>query len=262
MAETPEVSARLVEIFSSVQGEGIHVGAPTLFVRFGGCDLRCRWCDSPQTWKASARCRIQAGTDSPDLVIPNPVRIEGILAALEALELPAHRFVSLTGGEPLLQAEAIAQLAAALRRRDCAVYLETHGLAPEALERVIGQIDFVSMDWKFPSEVSRAEGESRAAAESFGVLHERFLRIAQRAAGLQIKAVVSAATQEAELEELVATVERVDAQLPVVLQPVTPRGAGVQAAPSERLLAWMARYSARLPGLRLIPQTHPALGLR
>ena len=50
--------ANLVEIFSSFQGEGPHVGQSTLFVRFGGCDLRCPWCDSPHTWQPSARCRL------------------------------------------------------------------------------------------------------------------------------------------------------------------------------------------------------------
>jgi organic radical activating enzyme len=53
------VEANLVEIFSSFQGEGPHVGCSTLFVRFGACDLRCRWCDSPHTWKAGPRCRIE-----------------------------------------------------------------------------------------------------------------------------------------------------------------------------------------------------------
>ena len=46
----------LVEVFSSVQGEGTHVGETTLFVRFGECDLRCRWCDSPHTWQPARVC--------------------------------------------------------------------------------------------------------------------------------------------------------------------------------------------------------------
>ena len=49
----------LVEIFSSVQGEGVHVGASTLCIRFGECDLRCRWCDTPHTWKRARECRIE-----------------------------------------------------------------------------------------------------------------------------------------------------------------------------------------------------------
>ncbi|MGE4653124.1 MAG: 7-carboxy-7-deazaguanine synthase QueE, partial [Myxococcota bacterium] len=51
--------ANLVEVFSSIQGEGPHVGASTVFVRFGGCDLRCAWCDSPHTWLPSKRCRLE-----------------------------------------------------------------------------------------------------------------------------------------------------------------------------------------------------------
>ena len=52
-AEGAAATANLVEIFSSIQGEGPDLGAATLFVRFGGCDLRCRWCDSPHTWQPS-----------------------------------------------------------------------------------------------------------------------------------------------------------------------------------------------------------------
>ena len=55
----PEDGLYLVEIFSSVQGEGIHAGMSTLFIRFGECDLRCRWCDTPQSWKKTAECRIE-----------------------------------------------------------------------------------------------------------------------------------------------------------------------------------------------------------
>ena len=68
--------ANLFEIFSSVQGEGVHVGATTLFVRFGGCDLRCRWCDSPHTWEPASNCRIESGRGSGTFYTrPNPLAI-------------------------------------------------------------------------------------------------------------------------------------------------------------------------------------------
>jgi len=108
------VGANLVEIFSSFQGEGPHVGASTLFVRFGECDLRCRWCDSPHTWKPSARCRIEDPARG-EREIANPVPLAEVAAAAEALDLSHHRFVSLTGGEPLLQPEAVRAIAEALR---------------------------------------------------------------------------------------------------------------------------------------------------
>jgi len=96
--------ANLVEIFSSVQGEGTHVGATTLFIRFGGCDLRCRWCDSPNTWKPASECRVETGRGGGKFQRrPNPLSLASIVEAAEALDLAAHEFVSLTGGEPLLQ---------------------------------------------------------------------------------------------------------------------------------------------------------------
>ena len=45
-------SLRIAEIFYSVQGEGVLVGTPSMFVRISGCNLRCSWCDTPYTsWK-------------------------------------------------------------------------------------------------------------------------------------------------------------------------------------------------------------------
>ena len=150
-------TANLVEIFSSVQGEGPDVGAATLFVRFGGCDLRCRWCDSAHTWQLAAECRIETARGSGQWrTLPNPLPVEAIVAAAESLDARAHRFVSLTGGEPLLQPAAVQALARALGRLGPAIHLETHGLAGAALGVVVDSIDVVAMDWKLASDVRRA----------------------------------------------------------------------------------------------------------
>ena len=138
MAEDDRSEANLVEIFSSVQGEGPHVGETTLFVRFGECDLRCRWCDSPHTWQRAPQCRVETRRGTGAFrTLTNPVSIEQAVGAAAALEVGEHRFASLTGGEPLLQPAAVLALARALRRRGPRIYLETHGLATAALERVI-----------------------------------------------------------------------------------------------------------------------------
>jgi organic radical activating enzyme len=155
-----------VEIFSSVQGEGPHLGQSTLFVRFGECDLRCAWCDSPHTWQPAKECRIELRRGSGEQrVVPNPVGVADAIAACEALELSSHRFVSLTGGEPLLQPEAVSALARGLRGRGPRILLETHGAAAEALEQVVGEIDVVSMDWKLASDVRRASDPRGGRAE-------------------------------------------------------------------------------------------------
>jgi 7-carboxy-7-deazaguanine synthase len=187
--------ANLVEIFSSIQGEGTHVGAATLFVRFGGCDLRCRWCDSPHTWEPAPQCRIEVSRCSGEFETrANPVPVAEVIAAAESLDLAAHEFASLTGGEPLLQPEAAGEVARALRARGPRILLETHGLATDGLESVVADIDVVSMDWKLSSDVRRASDPRHGAVESFHTEHEKFVAIARRAPELVVKLVITPAS--------------------------------------------------------------------
>ena len=251
----------LVEIFSSVQGEGIHVGESTLFFRFGGCDLRCRWCDSPGTWRAAKQCRIEerrGGGGGRE--VPNPVPLAQALAAADALELSAHRWVSLTGGEPLLQPSGAEALARALRARGGRVYLETHGLASEALRGLVDAVDLVSMDWKLASDVRRAEDPTSGTPADFHDAHATFLRIAKAAPEVFVKVVLTPASRDDEIDRMAECIAAVDAATPVVLQPVTPFGAVREAPAAGRLLALVARLADRLCDVRLIPQTHKIYG--
>ena len=256
-------SASLVEIFTSAQGEGPEVGRTTVFVRFGGCDLRCRWCDSPGTWRATPRCRIEESAGAARFrEVANPLPPHEIADAIDALAPHASTWISLTGGEPLLQPEALEALVEELVTRRRRIYLETHGLHAEALARVVDRIDLVSMDWKLASDVRWAPGAAAAAAGGdFHDAHERFLRVALRARSVYVKVVLTPASRDEELDAMLDRIERVSPAVPLVLQPVTPRG-GVQAMPDPaQLLAWLARAEARLPDVRLIPQTHPIYGV-
>jgi organic radical activating enzyme len=254
-------SANLVEIFSSVQGEGIHVGARTLFVRFGECDLRCRWCDSPHTWRPARECRVETPRGSGRFrTLPNPVALDAALAECEALDLAGHAFVSLTGGEPLLQPEAVLALARRIRERGPRVHLETHGLAVAALEAVVDAIDVVAMDWKLASDVRRAADPPRGPAPDFHEEHARFLAVARRAPCVFVKLVVTPGSRDAEIDAAVAAIARVDPAVPLVIQPVTPHGAVRSAPRAERLLEWVARASETLADVRLVPQTHKLYG--
>jgi 7-carboxy-7-deazaguanine synthase len=250
----------LVEIFASAQGEGPYVGRSTVFVRFGECDLRCLWCDSPGTWKPAAECRVERSAGSGDFeTLANPVSVERALAAIDALRPSPASDVSLTGGEPLLQPDDVAALAGGIRERGMRVYLETHGLAVAALERVVDTVDFVSMDWKLESDVRWAD-KSRRGTPGFGELHERFLRTARAGAEVYVKVVVTPNTRPEEIDALCARIAAVDPAVPLVLQPVTPMG-GVKTAPEARaMLETLWRCEARLPDVRLIPQTHRSYG--
>nr|MBC8327263.1 7-carboxy-7-deazaguanine synthase QueE [Planctomycetota bacterium] len=62
----------LEELFLSLQGEGAEVGRPQFFLRLGGCPLRCRYCDTPESWTTRARFRVHAVGGCPVPAHPLP----------------------------------------------------------------------------------------------------------------------------------------------------------------------------------------------
>jgi organic radical activating enzyme len=244
-----------------VQGEGPDVGASTLFVRLGMCDLRCRWCDSPKTWLPAAQCRIEQRRGTGEFAtVANPVSVADALDAARALEAERHRFASLTGGEPLLQPEATAALARGLRALGPHVHLETHGLLADALEHVVAEVDVVSMDWKLASDVRRASDPRDGPAAPFHAEHEAFLARARRAPRVVVKIVVTNATLDEEVDVAVHAVDRQAPDATLVLQPVTPFGPVKERPPAARMLDLARRAERVLRDVRVIPQTHPIYG--
>lgn len=74
-------AAYLVEIFSAIQGEGPYVGERQIFLRLGGCDLRCRFCDSKHTWRPAPQARVEMTPGQRDFqLVTNPVTAEQVLA--------------------------------------------------------------------------------------------------------------------------------------------------------------------------------------
>ncbi len=108
MAEARPARLRIREIYRSVQGESSFAGWPCVFVRTGGCDIRCVWCDEPHALTA----------EGSELLT-----IDEVVAAVRAL---GTRLVELTGGEPLLQPE-LPRLVTALCDADFEVLVETGG---------------------------------------------------------------------------------------------------------------------------------------
>jgi len=113
----------LVEDFYTIQGEGFHTGKPAYFIRVGGCDVGCSWCDAKQTW-------------NPRLYPPTPV--EEIVE--RACSCSAQAIV-ITGGEPLLY--PMAPLTDALHGRGLEIFLETSGSHPFS-----GSFDWVCLSPK------------------------------------------------------------------------------------------------------------------
>ncbi len=255
----------LVEVFWSVQGEGTLLGEPCVFVRFGECDLRCAWCDSPHTWKRADSCRVETSPGSGHFVdVPNPVPVSAAVQSALGLAQRSGDIISLTGGEPLLQPEAARALAEALREQGARILLETHGLAVDALSQVLDYVDIVSMDWKLSSSVRRVSDPRGQPVASFHEQHEEFLRRAvdTARADVYVKVVLTTATQSAEIEEMCRRVARCAPETTVILQPVSPHGPVRDSPEADRLLEWVRLCRGRLADVRLIPQTHKMLGVR
>lgn len=106
MAEGGGDAVRLIEVYTSVQGESTWVGVPCVFVRFAGCNLRCTWCDSTWTFKGGERRSI---ADVVEQVVATGIPV-----------------VEVTGGEPLVHKAAV-PLMQALLDRGLTVLLETSG---------------------------------------------------------------------------------------------------------------------------------------
>ena len=255
-----EVELNLVELFWSAQGEGPHVGRSTVFVRFGRCDLRCGWCDSPETWKAAPQCRFEVDPGSGEFEFePNPITPGRLRRGIEALAPRLGTFLSLTGGEPLLQPRGVLAAARIGHELGLKVAIETHGLAAEALAQVIGDIDYVSMDWKLASDVRRAEGE--AEGSDFRAGHLAFLeRIRESALPASVKVVITQNSTAEEIADVCRGIAATAPEVPLILQPVTPYGRVRERPSAETLLAHLRRCEEQLDDVRLIPQTHRVYG--
>lgn len=118
---------KLAEVYGTLQGEGSHSGLPCFFLRLAVCDIRCSWCDTPDSWTGGAwksRAEILA-------MIPDNMQL-----------------VQITGGEPVLQMKRLRLLMEDLHERGKKILLETGG------HRNLSEVpEFVHiiMDIKLPS---------------------------------------------------------------------------------------------------------------
>jgi organic radical activating enzyme len=125
------------EIFASLQGEGVSAGRPSVFVRLSRCNLACIWCDTAYTWRFVGDNRPHRDGIAYDRVA-NQVTLSEEDTAARITALGGHRLV-VTGGEPLLQAPALARMITTLPAMH--VEIETNGTVapPPALDALVHQ---------------------------------------------------------------------------------------------------------------------------
>lgn len=233
-----KTKAPILEIFSSIQGEGIFLGARQIFVRFKDCNLRCFFCDEELDRPSKEYTSLE------------------LMNEIKSLELSSgpHHSVSLTGGEPLLHTDFLKIFLKIFKKnRSFKCYLETNGTLPDELAAVIDMVDIVAMDFKLPSST----GE-----RPFWKEHFEFLKIALKKK-VFVKAVVTTNTVESDVEDAVGLIKRMKGSIPFILQPATPVSPDDSMIAKDRLLEFLEiGLRQGLDNMRVIPQVHKMLNVK
>jgi 7-carboxy-7-deazaguanine synthase len=221
------MKAKISEIFSSIQGEGLYQGRAQVFVRFFGCNLSCDYCDTP-------------------LENFREFSVDQLLREVE--KAGCSDSVSITGGEPLYQAAFLEDFLPLLKGKGKSVYLETNGVLYQALSRVIDWVDIIAMDFKLPSSTGGKE---------YWLQHREFLKISCRKE-VFVKVVIGPGTLSEDVQITGEIIREINKKIVLILQPQNPYEKQL-----EGKLRFLRSACERL-GLKalIIAQKHKQLGIR
>ena len=129
------MKVRLFEIFTSLEGEGILYGTKTLFVRLAGCPFTCFYCDTLESLPMDSGIEYSIN-DANNLID-------------KKLEKNTYK-VNFTGGEPLVQSEAVLEIAKHVKARNIPTYLESSCYDSQKFSTVLPFIDYIKIEFKTP----------------------------------------------------------------------------------------------------------------
>jgi 7-carboxy-7-deazaguanine synthase len=225
------IKAKINELFVSLQGEGPYVGVRQAFIRFAGCNLKCRYCDTDYSAKETA--------DNTRLL--DFVKQAGKIHS-----------VVLTGGEPLVQSKFLRGFLPVLKKSGYRVFLETNGVLLKEFQSLAGYMDIISMDIKMPS----ITGQAACWDE-----HEKFIKIARKnKKELFVKIVVNPYAEEREIDMLINLLKKYRRKLTVVLQPEHEYVRNRILL--EKMESWQQRISVVVRDVRIIPQVHKLMEIK
>lgn len=243
----------LSEIFLSIQGEGLYVGNPQIFIRFAGCHVNCRYCDSPDARSVTPYFNYEQTPGIGDFIRKRNFVSADELVQLLKPHMKLTKFLAITGGEPLLQTDFLLELLPKLKALNSKMYLETNGMLYSSLEKVVEYVDVIAMDIKL-----RSTSELKIDRE----IWERFLSVSKNAhKEVFVKAVIGSNTTFDEINFLSGIVSGIDSNITLVLQPVTPLG-GVLPPDQNSLIGMALHANKRLKNVMVVPQTHKLMGVR
>jgi organic radical activating enzyme len=227
------MEAPIVEIFSSIQGEGLLIGKRQIFIRFAGCNLSCNYCDTPESQKSSY------GT------ILSVEDVTRKIANLKTLDLHS---ISFTGGEPLLYTDFINEIIA---KTDLKIFLETNGTLPDKV-RKLKKIDFISLDIKIPEHF-----DSEFNNEIFENEIKSLKILIEHNTNIYCKLVVLPSTNSNTVEKIAKRiVNEVNTNVSLVIQPVSP--IDLWQNDINKLFEF-SEVAGKYMDVLVIPQTHKFL---
>lgn len=180
---------RIAEVFDSIQGEGLYLGEKQIFIRFYGCNLKCKFCD----------------TKLKSFMEYEP---EELFQELKLYQDKYHS-VSFTGGEPLLQKDFLKEMLRLTRKDNFRNYLESNGTLYEELKDVIDYVDIVAMDLKLPSSTGLGD---------FWEEHRLFLEIASKRE-VFLKVIIGSQTKDEDLKKGLRLIRETAPGAVLILQP-------------------------------------------
>ncbi|MDP8234196.1 MAG: 7-carboxy-7-deazaguanine synthase QueE [Candidatus Saelkia tenebricola] len=223
------LKAKISEVFFSIQGEGVYIGYPQLFIRFWDCNLKtCSFCD----------------TKKQDYL---EYSAEDLAHKISDLGKRYHS-ISLTGGEPLMEVDFLEKFLMNFKDGK-KVYLETNGTLPKALEKIINYVDIVAMDIKLPSSTGLG---------SFWEEHRKFLLIGWEKQ-VFVKIVITKQSELKDFQKALEIILSIDPMIPLIIQ---PDSRNMDKELIDKVLSFQEEAFQSLMYVRVIPQIHKYMGVR
>ncbi len=232
------MNAPIVEIFSSIQGEGLLIGRRQIFIRFAGCNLNCNYCDTQESQYKSNGIILST---------------EDVFKKIEDLKTPDLHSISFTGGEPLLYINFINEI---IENIDFKSFLETNGTLTDNIKK-LKNIDYVSLDIKLPEHFDLMWDEKIFEDEinSLKILIECNTNV-------YCKLVVSPSTKLTLVEKVVKRlsneINSYGVNIPLIIQPMAPIN---QWKNLTTKLFEFSEVVGKYMDVLLIPQMHKILNI-
>ena len=234
------MNARIFEIFTSIEGEGILYGTKTLFVRFAGCPYSCFYCDTLDALPLDSGKEYSI-TEACNLIDSN---------------LQDNTFkVNFTGGEPLIQHEAVSELAKHVKARGLPTYLESACFDSKKFLYVLPSIDFVKIEFK---TIESEFIDEKHYPELLRNTLECLQAAVEAKKTTYIKIVVSSKTEQESFKEILEQIFKIISKENIsgfIIQPTT----SLSEPTLEQLLEFYDLVYPYYDEVRVVPQLHKVI---